>query len=164
MAQYQIPQFIDIEDKVIGFLTIKQFFYLLALPATLYGLHFVLTPGYLILLTVVFLPISLAFAFGKVNGRPFKIIFGQFVKFSMSGTLYIWKRERSVSRIKLSKVKKKSNKTQIQLKPAQAPEKQVAELASFFDNYLDRSAHPQSNSDRSGIIDFGKQIPKKHAK
>ena len=163
MAQFQIPQFIDIEDKVIGFLTIKQFFYLLALPAVLYGLHFVLTPGYLVLLTVIFLPISLAFAFGKVNGRPFKVVFSNFVRFSMGGSLYVWRRERAVSKMKLTKVKKKSNKSHLRPKAAQAPEKKVAELANFFDNYMDREVHPQSNPNQSGIIDFGKQVPKQNA-
>jgi len=71
MQQFVVPQFIDVEDKIIGPITTRQFVILLAgflLVAVFYKIFdFTLfaTAG---LLTIIIVGI---FAFLRVNGRPF---------------------------------------------------------------------------------------------
>ena len=92
--QYQVPQFIEVEDKIFGPLTLKQFIYL----AGGAGLSFVV---YEILssLVLAFIPIliimafSAALAFYKINNKPFIFVVEAAFKYMMSTKLYIWKKE-----------------------------------------------------------------------
>ena len=90
MAQYQVPQFIEVEDKIFGPLTLKQFVYL-AGGGGLILLFFTLLPLYLtIILGIPIAALSAGLAFYTVNGRP--LIFAMEHGFgSLFGTkLYLW--------------------------------------------------------------------------
>lgn len=90
--RFQVPQFIDIEDKVFGPFTFKQFVYI----AGGVGLSFVLLRIFPRFLAVIFIvPViffSLALAFYRVNNKPFVQMVESFVKYSFGARLYIWKR------------------------------------------------------------------------
>lgn len=93
--QYQVPQFIEIEDKIFGPLTFKQFLYI-AGGAALSFIIWSFLPG---IISVPLGAIVLGFfgmaAFYKVNGRPFLHFIENFVKFSTSKKIYLWrKREK----------------------------------------------------------------------
>ena len=91
MARYQVPQFIEIEDKIFGPLTLKQFIYL-AGGAGLCLFFFTLLPLYIAL--IFMLPVmgfSAALAFYKVNGRPFIDAVEHAVKYFFGTKLYLWK-------------------------------------------------------------------------
>ena len=90
MKQFQVPQFITIEDKIFGPLTLKQFVYLLgggSVAMISYMLNF-------FLFLIIGLPIgifSALLAFFEYNGQPFpKIVYG-FINYQMKPKLYIWK-------------------------------------------------------------------------
>lgn len=70
MAQFQVPQFIETEDRVIGPLTWKQFAYVAAAGAVSVILFLVLTPLLWFLLTLIVAAIAIPLAFVPVNGRP----------------------------------------------------------------------------------------------
>jgi hypothetical protein len=91
--RYQVPQFIEIEDKVIGPLTVKQFIYL----AGGGGLSFI-AYNYLpfviaILLIGVIVALSLALAFYKINNKPFIDFLESGFLYYTKDRLYIWKKE-----------------------------------------------------------------------
>ncbi len=95
--QYQVPQFIEIEDKIFGPLTLKQFLYL-AGGGGLCLMFFTLLPLYLAVLCM--LPVaalSLALAFYKVNDRPFIVVVEHAVGYFFGNKLYLWK-QRDVKR------------------------------------------------------------------
>lgn len=91
--QFQVPQFIEIEDKIFGPLTFKQFIYLLG------GAGF----GYLmwrVAPTYVAAPISLAcvgfavaLAFVEWNGRPFVVALEHAFYYVVHPKLYLWSNE-----------------------------------------------------------------------
>ena len=69
--QYSVPQFIDVEDKLIGGLTLKQFLFIMAGGLLTLGIWSIFKFSFIFFLFG--LPIafaSLAMAFGKFNGRP----------------------------------------------------------------------------------------------
>lgn len=71
MQQFTVPQFIDVESKIIGPITTRQFLILLA-AAVIVGISYKLFDFSLFLtITVVVVVIAAIFAFVKVNGRPF---------------------------------------------------------------------------------------------
>jgi hypothetical protein len=91
MAQYQVPQFIEVEDKIFGPLTLKQFIYL-AGSAGLALLCFTLLPLLLALpLAGLAGGIGAAFAFYKVNGRPLIVAAEHAFSYLLGNKLYLWK-------------------------------------------------------------------------
>ena len=90
--QFQIPQFIDIEDKIFGPLTWKQFVYLLGGG----GVSFILwraLPGFIaIILILPILGFALALSFYRFNNRPFIALVESGWNYLVSTRLYIWKK------------------------------------------------------------------------
>lgn len=94
--KFQVPQFIEVESKIFGPFTFKQFIYL----AGGGGMVFI---AYSFLPIFIALPIialigtlSLALAFYKVNKRPFINVLESFFKYQIGNKLYIWKKEDRV--------------------------------------------------------------------
>lgn len=92
--RFQVPQFIEVEDKIFGPLTLKQFIFM----AGGAGLSFVV---YIFINNLVFslipivaiMAISTAFAFYRINNRPFINVVESAFKYYFTDKLYIWKKE-----------------------------------------------------------------------
>jgi hypothetical protein len=101
--RFQVPQFIEIEDKIFGPLTFRQFVYLVG-GAGLCFICYSLLPFFIAALLI--LPIaafSLALAFYKVNSKPFINVVESSIKYVLAGKLYIWKKETKPRAIKKEK-------------------------------------------------------------
>jgi hypothetical protein len=91
--EYQVPQFIEVEDKIFGPLSLKQFIYVaggigLCVVLLLY-LPFIL--GVLLALPVALLSGGLAFY--KINNKNLVDIIEAAVTFYTKERLYLWKKE-----------------------------------------------------------------------
>jgi hypothetical protein len=90
--QFKVPQFLDIEDKIFGPFTFRQFAYL----AGGGGLCFVLykaLPFYISFIPIIIVAgLALALAFYKVNNKPFIFVVESGIKYLLTDKLYIWKR------------------------------------------------------------------------
>lgn len=90
--RFQVPQFIDVEDKIFGPLTLKQFIYL-AGGAGIGVIFFTFLPKFLaFILAAPFVGIALALAFYKPNNRPFVNNLESMIKFFFGERLYVWKK------------------------------------------------------------------------
>ena len=91
MQQFQVPQFIDIEDRIIGPLTLKQFLYLLgAAGVGILGWTFL----YFALFVIFALPVAglfAALAFLKINERPLPTVIFNAIGYYLKPRLYIWR-------------------------------------------------------------------------
>lgn len=90
--QFRVPQFIDMEDKVVGPLTFKQFGYILG-AAGFSFLIWTFMPIKIIAMILI-LAVSglfLALAFIKINNRPFGDILESAFSYYTGGKVYIWK-------------------------------------------------------------------------
>ena|SRR3989344_144335 len=88
--QFQVPQFIEVEDKIFGPLTFRQFVYIGGALGSCYIFWRVL-PIYIalpLMLAVGGLGASLAFA--QINGRPFIIGMENAFFFLTRNKLYLW--------------------------------------------------------------------------
>ena len=100
--QYQVPQFIEIEDKIFGPLTLKQFLYL-AGGGGLCLLFFTLLPLYLAVFCMLpVIALSLALAFYKVNDRPFIVVVEHAFGYFFGHKLYLWKQRVGPSESQLA--------------------------------------------------------------
>lgn len=91
--RYQVPQFIEVEDKIFGPLTLKQFLYVAGGVAISFILWTVL-PSFLAIIFII--PIAIFFlllAFYKLDDRPFLIAVENGLKYLTKSKLYIWKKE-----------------------------------------------------------------------
>ncbi len=92
--QFQIPQFIDVESKIVGPLALKQFLYIGIAAAFSFILYFILELWLWLFITAILGGISLALAFGKYNGQPLPKIIWMAVSFFWKPRFYIWQREK----------------------------------------------------------------------
>ena len=93
--RFQVPQFIEVEDKIFGPLTFIQFVYLAGGVGFLVAL-WVLIPVWLaILLGGPVTLLGLALAFYKVNDRPFIDVLQAAVEYNTKDRLYIWDKNRT---------------------------------------------------------------------
>src|SRR5437868_366611 len=92
--KYQVPQFIEVEDKIFGPLTLKQFIYIVG-GAGLSVILYLFLPLFIsIILIIVIMTFSLALAFYKINNKPFIFLIESAIKYIFGTKLYIWKREQ----------------------------------------------------------------------
>ncbi len=91
--RYQVPQFIEIEDKIIGPFTIKQFVYLAGGGFMCYMAYTYLPFIMAIVLIAIIATLSLALAFYKINNKPFIDMLEAAFMYYTKNNLYIWKKE-----------------------------------------------------------------------
>ena len=90
--QFKVPQFLDIEDKIFGPFTFRQFVYLTG------GAGFCFVIYKLFGLIIGAIPIiliggfSLALAFYRPNDKPFITMLEAGMKYLIQDKLYIWKK------------------------------------------------------------------------
>lgn len=91
--RFQVPQFIEVEDKIFGPLTFKQFIYVGG-GAGIAAVLFILLPNLLaFFISAPIVIFALALAFFKVNEKPFIHVAEAFFKYTFGSKLYIWKKE-----------------------------------------------------------------------
>lgn len=90
--RFQVPQFIEIEDKIFGPLTIKQFVYLAGGVGVTVLLLTFLPKFFALLFAAPFLALSVALAFYKPNNRPFVNQLEAMSQYFLGEKLYIWKK------------------------------------------------------------------------
>jgi hypothetical protein len=97
MARYQVPQFLEVEDKIFGPLTLKQFLYVAA-GAALFFISWTVLPRLLaILIGVPVLVFFIALAFLKINNRPLSFAIENALKFLLGNKLYLWRKKSGIS-------------------------------------------------------------------
>lgn len=92
MALFNIPQFLDTEDKVVGPFTAKQLGWIAAAAGTMFLLYLLLSKTAMILLAIPVLAIFGGLAFYKPEGRPLTAYASSVVFYFMHPKMYMWKR------------------------------------------------------------------------
>lgn len=104
--QFQVPQFLDVEDKIIGPFTLKQFLF----AGGGFGLAYMFY-RFIPWITIALLPmitsvaIGLLLGFYKFHGRPFIHAVEAGFYFLLSKRLYVWKRVPKKEEMDLSNFK-----------------------------------------------------------
>jgi hypothetical protein len=92
--QFQVPQFIETEDKVVGPLTIRQFIYV-GVGAGICGMfYFMLATWLWVIFFIIIMGTAAAFAFIKIDGRPFINIVLSAFSFYWKPQIYLWQSEQ----------------------------------------------------------------------
>jgi len=92
MTTFQVPQFIDIEDKIIGPLTLRQFLFLASAAVLIFILNSFLEFWLWIIISIFIAALGFAFAFLKFNGQYLPRVVWNGFKYLIRPRLYVWQR------------------------------------------------------------------------
>jgi hypothetical protein len=92
--QFQVPQFIEIEDKIFGPFTIRQFIYIAGGAGLCYIAYALLPFVFALPVVGVIATFSAMLAFYRYNNRPFINFVESAFKYNTTSKLYIWKKEQ----------------------------------------------------------------------
>ena len=88
--QFQVPQFLDVQDTIFGPLTLRQFLYLCGAGAVSFITFFALVTWLWIAVTALVGMIAAGLAFGKFNGRPLIVMLFSAIKYAWQPKFYLW--------------------------------------------------------------------------
>lgn len=102
--QFKVPQFLDIEDKIFGPFTFKQFVYLAGGAGLCFVFYRILGFWWGAVPILGLAGLVLALAFYKPNNKPFIFMLESAFRYFFQSKLYVWKKrviEKKLSREKL---------------------------------------------------------------
>lgn len=99
--QFRVPQFIDIEDKILGPLTWRQFAYCLGAAGIAYlSMRFISNNILALIVAAPFSGLFLALAFVKINNQSFVEVMEHAINYFSKSNIYTWqKKEGSMQTI-----------------------------------------------------------------
>ncbi|HEY4500731.1 MAG TPA: PrgI family protein [Candidatus Paceibacterota bacterium] len=89
--EYQVPQFIEVEDKIVGPLTLKQFIYIAGAVGLCVVFFAYLPIIFAFILAAPVVGLAAALAFYKVNGKSFIEILEAGFNYYIGAKLFLWK-------------------------------------------------------------------------
>jgi hypothetical protein len=93
--RFKVPQFIDIEDKIFGPFTFKQFMYLAGGIGLSYLAYRVTPLPVAVFLIIPIMALSLSLTFWRINNKPFIFTLQAALQYFTRPKMYIWNRERA---------------------------------------------------------------------
>ena len=90
MQQFVVPQFIDVEAKIIGPITARQFIILLGATLLIALFYRIFDFGLFLATGIPVLIIAAIFAFIKVNGRPFHFFVLNIIQTGRRPNMRVW--------------------------------------------------------------------------
>ncbi|MEZ4103885.1 MAG: PrgI family protein [Candidatus Paceibacterota bacterium] len=94
--RFEVPQFIEIEDKIFGPLTWRQFLYLGGGIGMGVVLFFVAPTIVFIIIGLPLMILAGALAFYPVNNRPFSFFLEAVFNYLGSNKLYLWRQKKDI--------------------------------------------------------------------
>ncbi len=91
--QFQVPQFIETEDKVVGPFSLRQFLYI-GIAGLIAGVFYFFVQTWLfVIVFVAVMGAAGTLAFVKINGQPFMKVFRAAANYYWRPQSYVWKTE-----------------------------------------------------------------------
>ena len=94
--RFEVPQYIDVEDKIFGPFTFRQFAYMVGGLGLVYLIWNLLPVYFAIPLIIPVGGLSIAMAFVKVNGKPLINVMEAGFMYTIRKKLYLWKKEEKL--------------------------------------------------------------------
>ncbi|MBI3291147.1 PrgI family protein [Candidatus Falkowbacteria bacterium] len=117
MQQFVVPQFIDVEDKIIGPITVRQFIILLTGGGLCFVAYKLSDFALFVIETVIILLITFVIAFIKINGRPIHYFLLNLFETLRRPRLRVWQKLFSASELRgYSRIKEMKQPPQIKTK------------------------------------------------
>ncbi|MBU1164256.1 PrgI family protein [Patescibacteria group bacterium] len=102
MQQFVVPQFIDVEDKVLGPIAVRQFITILLGSGVMFLEYKLADFSLFIFEGIITLAIVITIAFLKINGRPVHYFILNFLQTMKRPRLRVWDKTLKLSELKIS--------------------------------------------------------------
>lgn len=93
--RFEVPQFIEIEDKIFGPFTWKQFIYLMGGIGTAVVLFITMPFIIFVILGAPIGGLAILLAFYPVNNQPFSVYLESMLRFVSGKKLFLWKKSQT---------------------------------------------------------------------
>lgn len=90
MQQFTVPQFIDVEDKIIGPVTARQFIILLVAAIIIAISYKIFDFALFVTFSIIIFIIAVTLGFVKINGRPFHFFLLNAVQTIRRPSIRVW--------------------------------------------------------------------------
>ncbi|MBI5732162.1 MAG: PrgI family protein [Candidatus Magasanikbacteria bacterium] len=100
MMQFVVPQFIDVEDKIFGPITVRQFIIILVDGLILAVIYKLVDLSLFVVLFLLFGGAGFVLAFVKINGQPFHYFLLNFLQTMRKPPLRVWQKKYSAAELK----------------------------------------------------------------
>jgi len=142
MQQFTVPQFIDVEDKIIGPITVRQFIILIVAGFFLFLEYKLSDFAFFLFIGVPTLLIFIVLAFVKINGMPFHYFILNVIQTLKKPMIRIWARSEEIY-ASISKTDKEKIVVTPSSHKAQATRSRLSELSLVVDT---GGAYQESNN------------------
>jgi hypothetical protein len=121
MKQFTVPQFIDVEDKIIGPITTRQFIIIIVAGIVLFLEYKLSDIALFILIGIPTILLFGIFAFVKVNGVPFHFFALNIITTLKKPALRVWRRQivlpKNLSELKKNKDQEAEESVKVRVRP-----------------------------------------------
>ncbi|MFC1632615.1 PrgI family protein [Patescibacteria group bacterium] len=131
--QYEVPQFIEVEDKIIGPFTIRQFLTMVVGAVALAILYFMLPMIAFIIMGIPVVVFVGALGFLKINGRPFYFFLAHLTGYIYHPRLRVWRRDPTLPAVKAKQSDKETLEAQ-ERKTKKLPRTGIERLSYILDH------------------------------
>ena len=127
--QYSVPQFLNVEDKIVGPFTGKQVLFLIMGFIILIISMTVFNTAFFAIIAIFVIPLTLAFAFWKPKGVTVTRLLTNIINFYTATRFYIWRREPKIRMYKMTQKKAASN----EIAEKKVSKRRIRDLAWLLD-------------------------------
>ncbi len=138
--QFQVPQFIETEDKVVGPLSIRQFIYIGAAAVASGMCYFLLQTWLFVIFAILLLGGAFAVSFVKIEGRVLIDVITSAANFYWKPQTYIWKPDHTPAALR--RPEEQQGMSALESILAESP------LHKTWENLQTGSPEVQKNSDK----------------
>lgn len=128
---FNVPQFIDVEDKIAGPLTVKQLLWLIGMTGVLLAIFFAFDGAVMIIAAVPVVLLFVALAFYRPNGQPLVAYLGNAFLFLFRPKVMMW--DRPVGGMLRKPTAKKSETIEAQPRSKAVSAEDIRRLAEMID-------------------------------
>lgn len=129
--RYRVPQNIDMEDRIVGPLTMLQFVYLMVGGMIIYLAYLLFTPTSFWIIAIPVGLFTLSLAFLKVQDQPFPKFLAATLLFLIRPKARVWAKESGEENVKIIKAPSTETKTIVTTHKAEPAE--LTQLAQAID-------------------------------
>ncbi len=130
MQQFVVPQFIQVEDKILGPITVRQFVILLVFVLIEFVTYKLADFGLFLIITLPLLIFTIVLAFVKINGKPFHFFLLNFIVTVKRSRIRVWNHKENI--VYNLQYPKKKEKEKIKAAPT-LKQQQVSNLSKVVD-------------------------------
>jgi hypothetical protein len=143
--QFKVPQFLDIEDKIFGPFTFREFVYLAGGAGLCFVLYKLLGFWWSSVPILLVGGFALTLTFYRPNNKPFIFMVESFFHYIMQSKLYIWQRRLNTGKDKKSEVSLPMNRESLGSKLNQSKLRDLAWSLDVLDLKQKRNETEERN-------------------